>query len=256
VDLGLSGKVAVVTGASRGIGRAIVDELLEQGVHVVAGSRDVATIAELADVVAVSVDPSQPEGPAALVQTAVETHGAVDFLVNNVGAGRLHFEGFASITDEDWQWAFDINFFSAVRAIRAALPQIVARKGAIVSVSSLNGRIPAVEAPEYSAAKAALNNVSRALALELGPAGVRVNVVSPGPVLTDMQAGPEGIGEKVAAASGTSVGDYLASVEQAVPLRRWAAPAEVAAMAVMLLSDRLGYVTGADVPIDGALQTG
>jgi NAD(P)-dependent dehydrogenase (short-subunit alcohol dehydrogenase family) len=257
VDLELRGKVAIVTGASRGIGRAIVDELVGEGVSVVAGARDVSSLAGLPGVVAVPVDLSQPEAPAALVQAAVEAHGGLDYLVNNVGAARLHFDGFASTTDEDWQWAFDTNFFSAVRAIRAALPHLLSRQGAIVSVSSLNGRIPAVEAPEYSATKAALNNLSRALALELAPAGVRVNVVSPGPVLTDMQTGPTGFAEQVAAASEEmSVEDYVASVEKAVPLGRWAQPAEIAAMVVMLLSDRLGYVTGADLAIDGAVQTG
>jgi NAD(P)-dependent dehydrogenase (short-subunit alcohol dehydrogenase family) len=216
----------------------------------------VTSLADLPGVVAVPVDLAQPQAPATLVQAAVDAHGGLDFLINNVGAARLHFDGFAATTDADWQWAFDTNFFSAVRAIRAALPHLKARTGAIVSVSSLNGRIPAVEAPEYSATKAALNNLSRALALELGPAGVRVNVVSPGPVRTDMQMGPDGFGEQIAAVSGMSVADYTESVEQAVPLRRWAEPAEIAAMVVTLLSDRVGYVTGADVAIDGAVQTG
>ena len=256
VDLGLDGKIAVVTGASRGIGRAIVDELLRQGVIVVAGARDVTTLAEVAGVTALSVDLSKPDAPAALIQAAVSEHGSLDFLVNNVGAARLHFDGFASATDEDWQWAFDTNFFSAVRAIRAALPHLVERKGAIVNVSSLNGRIPAPEAPEYSAAKAALNNLSRTLALELGGAGVRVNVVSPGPVLTDMQTGPDGFAEQLAAVSGESVEDYVAGVEQAVALGRWASPGDIATMVVMLLSSRLGYVTGADIAVDGAVQGG
>lgn len=257
MELALTGKIAVVTGASRGIGRAIVDELLGEGVNVVAGARDVSSLAGVPGVVAVPVDLSQPDAPGALVAAAIDAHGGLDYLVNNVGAARIHFDGFASTSDEDWQWAFDMNFFSAVRAIRAAIPHLLASQGAIVSVSSVNGRIPAVDAPEYSAAKAALNNLSRALALELGPAGVRVNVVSPGPVLTDMQTGPAGFAGQVAAVSEEmSVDDYIASVEEAVPLGRWAAPAEIAAMVVLLLSGRLGYVTGADFAIDGAVQTG
>ena len=256
MKLELEGRVAVVTGASRGIGRAIVDELVAEGVKVLAGARDVSSLEGVPGVSALSVDLSTPGAPERLIHAAVDAHGGLDFLVNNVGAGRLHFTGFESISDEDWQWAFDTNFFSAVRAIRAALPHLRARRGAIVNVSSLNGRIPAVEAPEYSATKAALNNLSRALALELASAGVRVNVVSPGPVLTDMQLGPGGIAEQVAEESGGSVEDYVTAVEQGVPLGRFAEPAEVAAVVVSLLSSRFGYVTGADVAVDGAVQTG
>jgi NAD(P)-dependent dehydrogenase (short-subunit alcohol dehydrogenase family) len=255
VDLGIAGKVAVVTGASRGIGLAVVDELIAEGVKVVGGARDVSTLASR-DVVGVPVDLSTPDGPRALIDAALGAHGRLDFLVNNAGAGRLHLDGFASITDEDWAWSFDTNLMSTVRTVRAALPELVSRGGAIVNVSSLNGRIPAVEAPEYSAMKAALNSLSRALALELAPSGVRVNVVSPGPVLTDMQIGPGGVGETVAAATGGTLDDYVASVEQAVPLRRMAAPEEIAAIIVTLLSPRSGYVTGAEIAIDGATGQG
>ena len=202
MEFELEGRVAVVTGASRGIGRAVVDELVAEGVKVVAGARDVTSLKGLHGVSALAVDLSTSAAPSQLIHFAVDTHGGLDFLVNNVAGARLHFSGFESIDDEDWQWAFDTNFFSAVRAIRAALPHLRERRGAIVNVSSLNGRIPAVEAPEYSATKAALNNLSRALALELASAGVRVNVVSPGPVLTDMQTGTGGIAEQVAAESG------------------------------------------------------
>jgi NAD(P)-dependent dehydrogenase (short-subunit alcohol dehydrogenase family) len=251
----LNGKVAVVTGASRGIGRAVVAELLEERARVVAGARDIATLADL-DVTAVSVDLSTRDGPGRLVQTAIEAYGGVDFLVNNVGGPRIHFDGFGAINDDDWSWAFDINLMSAVRAIRAALPHLVERRGAIVNVSSLNGRMPAIEAPEYSAMKAALNNLSRSLALQLAPLGVRVNVVSPGPVLTEMQTGAGGVAEHVAHATGGSIEDYVASVEQAAPLSRFAEPEEVATMIAALLSARLGYVTGADIAIDGATQEG
>ena len=253
MDLGLHSKVVVVSGASRGIGRAIVHQLLLEDARVVAGARDVSPLADLEDVIAVPVDMSTPDGPATLVQAALDAYGHVDGLVNNVGAARLHFEGFASATDEDWRWAFETNFFSAVRAIRAALPHLIARRGAIVNISSVNGRVPAVEAPEYSATKAALNNLSRVLALELGPAGVRVNAVSPGPVLTDMQTG---FAEQLAEVSDRSAADYTAAVENTVPLRRWGEPHDVANAVVMLLSDRLGFVTGAEVAVDGAVQEG
>jgi NAD(P)-dependent dehydrogenase (short-subunit alcohol dehydrogenase family) len=255
VDLELEGKVAVVTGASRGIGLAVLMGLIAEGVKVVAGARDVTSLEGL-DVVAVPVDLSTADGPGRLVEAAVEAHGGLDFLINNAGGGRLHFDGFASIGDEDWMWSFQTNLMSGVRMVRAALPHLLEREGAIVNVSSLNARIPAVEAPEYSAMKAALGSVSRALAVELAPRGVRVNAVSPGPVLTDMQTGPGGVAEQVAAVSGGTIEDYVAGVEQAVPLRRFATPEEIAAIVITLLSRRAGYVTGADIAVDGATGQG
>jgi NAD(P)-dependent dehydrogenase (short-subunit alcohol dehydrogenase family) len=255
VDLGLSDKVAVVGGASRGIGRAIVEQLVAEGAYVVAGARQPEDL-EGERVSAVRVDLSTEDGPLGLVQAAIEAHGAIDFVVNNVGGGRLHFGGLVEASDADWQWAFDTNIMSAVRTIRAALPHVTKPSGAIVNISSLNGRIPAVEAPEYSAMKAALNTLSRGLALELAGAGVRVNVVSPGLVRTDMQIGPGGVAEQVAAISGSSVDDYVSEVERSVPLGRFAEPADIASVVVSLLSDRFGYVTGADIAVDGATQSG
>jgi NAD(P)-dependent dehydrogenase (short-subunit alcohol dehydrogenase family) len=256
MDLGLGGKVAVVTGASRGIGRAVVEALLEENVKVVAGARNVETLAGLDDVIAVAGDLSKPEGPQRLVDAAVSAHGGMDFLVNNAAGVRIHMEGFAAATDADWIWTFETNLLSAVRATRAALPHLLERRGAIVNVSSLNGRIPSTEAAEYSAMKAALNNVSRSLALELAPKGVRVNVVSPGPVLTDIQTRADGIAAQVVAASGGTIDDYVAGLEQEMPLGRWAQPEEIASVVVSLLSEKFGYVTGADVAVDGAVQSG
>jgi NAD(P)-dependent dehydrogenase (short-subunit alcohol dehydrogenase family) len=256
MDLGLEGKVAVVTGASRGIGRAVVAALLEENVKVVAGARHTETLAGLDDVIAVAGDLSQPEGPAKLVDAAVAAHGGIDFLVNNAAGVKIHLEGFAGATDDDWSWTFETNLMSAVRTTRAALPHLLQRRGAIVNVSSLNGRIPATEGPEYSAMKAALNNLSRSLALELAPKGVRVNVVSPGPVLTDMQTRADGIGAEVVAGGGGTIDDYVAAVENAVPLGRWAQPEEIASVVISLLSEKFGYVTGAEVAVDGATQAG
>lgn len=255
VDLGLSGKVAIVTGASRGIGRATVEALLAEDVKVVAGARDISSLSGLV-VHAVAVDLSTCDGPESLVEAAIAAYGGVDFLVNNVGVASLHFDGFVSVTEDDWMRSFQTNFMSAVRAVRAALPQLITRRGAIVNVSSLNARVPAVEAPEYGAMKAALNSISRALAVELGPKGVRVNALSPGPVLTDMQVGPGGFAEQVAAASGATREQFLGEFEKAVALGRLAQPAEIATVILLLLSERTSFVSGADVAVDGATQIG
>lgn len=250
MELGIEGKVAVVTGASRGIGRAIAEELKREGVLVVAGARNIEPLAGL-DLVAVQVDLSTPEGPATLIRAAIDHHGGLDFLINNVAGARIHTDGFGSITDADWQFAFETTFMSAVRASRAAIPHITERRGAIVNVSSMNGRMPSPEIPEYSAMKAALNNLTVALAATLAPQGVRVNSVSPGPILTDMQVGPGGVAEQL----GVAADEYSAEMETAVPLGRWGMPAEVAATVVTLLSGRVGYVTGTDVVVDGGLAS-
>jgi NAD(P)-dependent dehydrogenase (short-subunit alcohol dehydrogenase family) len=253
MELGLRGKVAVVTGASRGIGRSVVDALLEEGVQVAAGARSVESLNGLEGVAAVGVDLAQPDGPARLVAAAVEAFGGIDFLVNNVAAIRIHTDGFESTTDDDWQFAFDATFMSAVRTTRAALPHLRARRGAIVNVSSLNGRVPAVGGWEYSAMKAAMDNLTHALANELAPAGVRVNVVSPGPVRTDMQTAPGGAAWTAAERLGEPVEDYVARMEESLPIGRFAEPREVADVVVTVLSKQFSYVTGAVIDVDGAM---
>ena len=125
MDLGLSGKIAVVTGASKGIGLAITRALVDEGARVVAGARTVDSLVGMAGVTAMALDLATPDGPARLVQRAVDEHGRIDVLVNNVGAVRLRLEGFLATSDEDFEWAMQMNFFSALRATRAALGQMV-----------------------------------------------------------------------------------------------------------------------------------
>lgn len=245
MDLDLKGRVAVVTGASRGIGFAIVQELLAEGVHVVAGARNVEAL-HGTSATPVEVDLSTPAGPRELIEQAVAQHGGVDFLINNVGGARLHAGGFGSVTDEDWEWHFQTNFMSAVRATRAALPALTERQGAIVNISSINAHRPGGSIPEYSALKAALNNLAKQWAVELAPHNVRVLTVSPGPIITDLQMGPQG----VAGFLGRSYEEHLAAADW-VPMNRYGTAPEVAATVAFLLSGRSGYTTGAEVLIDG-----
>lgn len=245
MDLDLRGRVAVVTGASRGIGLAIVEELLKEGVQVVAGARSLGDLSNTT-ALAVEVDLSTPDGPAMLIERAVSEHGGVDFLVNNVGGARLHAGGFAAVNDEDWYWHFETNFMSAIRATRAALPTMIEREGAIVNISSINAHRPGGHIPEYSALKAALNNLTRQLAVELAPKNVRVLTVSPGPIITDLQMGPDG----VAGFLGRSYEEHLEAADW-VPMKRYGSTREVAATVAFLLSDRSRYTTGAEVLVDG-----
>src|SRR3954452_2299576 len=184
MDLGLEGKVAVVTGAGKGIGLAVTEALVAEGARVVAGSRSTDTLDALAGVTGVAVDVADAGGPAALVGRALDEHGRVDVLVNNVGAVRLRLEGFLGTSDEEFEWAMRLNFYTALRATRAAVPAMVDQGGgAIVNTASVNAFFqPDAGTIDYGAAKAALVNLSKSLAQEFGPSGIRVNCVSPGPV--------------------------------------------------------------------------
>ncbi len=184
MDLGLAGKVAVVTGAGKGIGLATVEALVAEGAHVVAGSRsanaDLGRLAAAHDVLVHQVDLSTADGPGELVARALEAHGHVDVLVNNLGRGDPR-TGFLAVTEADWEATFAVNFLATMRACRAVLPSMVERgSGQIVNVSSVNGFLPVPRLVDYSAAKAALKSLSKALSEEFGPAGIRVNTVSPG----------------------------------------------------------------------------
>ncbi len=195
MDLGLAGKHVLVTGASKGIGLAITSAFVAEGAQVVAGSRSVSDeLRQLIDggqVRQVGVDLSAADGPAELVRAALED-GPVDVLVNNVGAVTPRPDGFLSVTDDQWLQSLTLGFMAAVRTTRAALPGMLdAGRGAIVTTCSVNAFLPDPAVIDYSAAKAALANFSKALSKEVGPRGIRVNTVSPGPVSTGLWLGDQ-----------------------------------------------------------------
>jgi len=258
VDLGLEGKVAVVTGASKGIGLAITRSLADEGANVVAGARSTDSLEGLERVSAVPVDLIAPDGPALLVSRALDEHGRVDVLVNNVGAVRLRLEGFLGTGDDEFEWALRMNFFAALRAIRATIPVMVQQGGgAIVNVASVNAFFqPDAGTIDYGAAKAALLNLSKSLAQEFGAKGIHVNCVSPGPVATELWLGDHGVAATVAAASGVDVDTARANVVESIggfATGRFTTPEEVATLVVLLASDRTANVTGANYVIDGGL---
>jgi len=258
MDLKLAGKVAVVTGASKGIGLAVTKALIEEGAHVVAGARKVDALAGLSRVTAVAVDLATGQGPASLVQRALGDHGRLDVLVNNVGAVRLRLEGFLATSDEEFEWSFQMNFFSALRATRAALPAMVKQgSGAIVNIASVNAFFqPDAATIDYGAAKAAIVNLSKSLAQEFGPKGIHVNCISPGPVSTDLWLGKSGVAETVAKATGVDAETARRNVVAGIggfATGRFTSPEEVAALAAFLASERSANVTGANYVIDGGL---
>ena len=173
MDLHLTDKVAVVTGANKGIGLAITRALSAEGARVVAGSRSTDNLDGLDRVTAVALDLMDEDGPASLVQKTVDEHGRLDVLVNNVGAVRIRVDGFLATSDEEFEWALQMNFFTALRATRAALgPMVQQGSGSIVNVASVNSFFqPDAATIDYGAAKAAVVNLSKSLSQEFGPRG-------------------------------------------------------------------------------------
>src|ERR1700730_12478662 len=258
MDLHLAGKVAVVTGAGKGIGLAVARALADEGAHVVAGSRTIDSLDGMKSVTPVAVDLATPDGPAHLIRRAIEEHGRVDVLVNNVGAVRMRLDRFFGTSDEDFAWAMQMNFFIALRASRAALAAMVEQgTGAIVNVASVNAFFqPDAGTIDYGAAKAALVNLTKTLAQEFGPRGIRVNAVSPGPVATDLWLGEHGVAETVAKATGVDADTARKNIIAGIggfATGRFTTPEEVATLITFLASDRTANITGINYLIDGGL---
>lgn len=248
---GSGARVAVVTGAGRGIGLAIVRALVEDGFAVVAGSRTVTGELRAATPDALEVDLATPAGPGLLVRRAIDRHGGVDLLVNNVGGTSSPAGGFLELDDDAWRHTFGLTLMAAVRATRAALPSLLDRRGAVVNISSVNARQAQPRLVAQSAAKAALSNLGKALAEEFAGRGLRVNTISPGPVWTDVWRSPGGPGDVLARRAGVTPDRLPAAV--GVPTGRFADPEEIAALVVFLASGRVANMSGSDLVIDGGM---
>jgi NAD(P)-dependent dehydrogenase (short-subunit alcohol dehydrogenase family) len=251
MELNLTGKVAVVTGASQGIGLAVTRALVAEGVRVVAGSRTISTeLVDLADtghVMAVPVD----------LVARVEHFGGLDIVVNNVGAVTPRTAGFLEVSDDDWLATLNLNLMAAVRTTRAAIPHLLARgSGNVVTIASVNAFLPDPGVVDYSASKAAVWNLSKSLSKEYGPQGLRFNTISPGPVSTPLWLGDTGVAATVAKSMGVSSDEARARIIAGgggFSTGRFTEPEEVADLVLLLASGRAGNVTGADFLIDGGL---
>lgn len=255
----MRGRTAVVTGASKGIGLAVTRALTDCGAHVVAGSRSLSDgLRELVDAgraTFVQGDLSTPAGPAALVAAAVQ-RGGPDILVNNVGGVTPRPDGFTSISDAHWTATWDLGFMTAVRTTREAVPPMAAKGGGvIVMVGSVNAFLPDPLVLDYSVIKAALTNLAKGLSKELGPRGIRVVSVSPGPVETDLWLGESGMAKTMAHATGKPPEAISAGAVDTTPLGRFSTPTQVADLITFLASDRAANITGADVTIDAGMIT-
>jgi NAD(P)-dependent dehydrogenase (short-subunit alcohol dehydrogenase family) len=251
----LQGRTAVVTGASKGIGLAVAEALAGAGAKVIAGSRGTTpgldALAGSGHVTWVPVDLAEPGAAERLVEAA---GGRIDVLVNNVGSAPARTGGFLSVTDEDWRRTVDLNLLTAVRVTRAALPPMLAAgQGSVVTIGSVNATLPDPLVIDYSAAKAALVAFSKALSKEVGPKGIRVNTVSPGPVETELWLGGGGVAATVSAAAGSTPADVVAQASGATVTGRFSQPSEIADLVLFLASDRARNITGSDFVIDGGL---
>ena len=243
--LDLSGKVAVVTGASRGIGRAVAVLLASRGAHVVAAARGDHAAAAVAAIQgaggraeAASLDVTDAGSVAAMVVGALERHGRIDILVNNAGIARDQL--LLRMKREDWDQVIATNLTAAFACAQAVIkPMIKQRGGRIISISSVVGQAGNAGQTNYAASKAGLIGFSRALAREVASRNITVNVVAPGLVDTDMT---RGITDK-------AQGDWAAQI----PLGRLGATEDVAAAVCFLASDEASYITGQVLAVNGGM---
>jgi 3-oxoacyl-[acyl-carrier protein] reductase len=243
--LDLSGKIAIVTGASRGIGRAIAETLAAQGAHVVAAARADNAAGAVAAIQAaggraeaVSLDVTSADGPAAMVVAALERHGRVDILVNNAGIARDQL--LLRMKRDDWDQVLATNLTAAFACAQAVLkPMVKQRAGRIISISSVVGQSGNAGPATYAASKAGLIGFSQSLAREVASRNITVNVVAPGLIETDMTR----------AITDQAQVDWAAQI----PLGRPGAARDVAAAVCFLASDEASYITGQVIAVNGGM---
>jgi NAD(P)-dependent dehydrogenase (short-subunit alcohol dehydrogenase family) len=250
--LELTGKRALVTGGTKGVGQAVVTALREAGATVLTTARSQTKVAEHADLF-VAADVSTADGCAVVAQAVRERLGGIDIIVHVVGGSSAPAGGFIVLNDDEWHKALNQNLLAAVRLDRALVPSMIAQgSGVIVHITSIQRQLPLPDATiAYAAAKAALSNYSKALSKEVGPKGVRVVRVSPGWVETD---GAVGLVEEIARKNRI---DYEGARQMVmdslggIPIGRPAKPREVADLVAFLVSPRAASITGTEYVVDG-----
>lgn len=243
------GKIAVVTGASSGIGQSTALAFAQAGAMVVAVGRDAPSLEGMvaeashvgAQVVAVVADLTEDGAPDDIVAHTVTRFGAIDVVVN--AAGIIAMGATDTTPDEQWDRVMAINVRAPFRLMRAAFPYLKERQGAVVNVSSVNGRRVFPNLAAYNTSKAALDQLTRCAAIDWAPHGVRVNAVSPGVTVTNLHR-RSGMTEDAYAT-------FLARAKDTHPLGRPGQSAEIAALILFLASDQAGWVTGETIAIDG-----
>lgn len=251
MDNSIKGQVALVTGGTKGIGKAIADRLSSAGAQVVVTART-APKESIDGQYFISADLTQPESATIVAEEILKKYGRIDIIVNNAGANLSPGGGFSVLADEHWNNDWQLNFMSVVRINKALLPAMIEQKtGVIINISTGAAKQPIWEMTmSYSSAKAALNIYSKALANELGTKGIRVNVVSPGVVKTPLML--EFIDNIAKSSAITSDEAFKAVMDKVgVPLGRMAEPEEVANLVAFLVSPEAKYITGVNYSVDG-----
>jgi 3-oxoacyl-[acyl-carrier protein] reductase len=251
MDLHLSNKVALITGASRGIGRAIAETLASEGMKLVLAARSRDKLEELAaslktECLVQAVDLREPNAPATVVNAAIERFGQIDVLVNNAGATKRG--DFLELTEEDWSDGFALKFYSAVRCSRAAWKHLQVSHGSIINIIGIGGRTGSAEFAIGGAVNAALMNLTKVLADRGTKDGVRVNAINPGSVATErLQARIKKLAEeqKINAAEAASL------LAQRQGIARFGQPEEIARAVAFLASPQSAYCQGTIIDIDG-----
>lgn len=248
----LSGKIALVTGGTKGAGSAIAERLVRAGATVIITARN-APEKENGNMHFIAADLSKAEGAAKVVNEVLSTYERLDILVNNLGSSTTPAGGFVSLTDEDWVSTLQANLLAPVRLDRGFLPQMIEQKsGVIIHIASIQGKLPLYDSTlPYAAAKAGLRNYSKSLSNEVSPKGVRVLTVSPGWINTT--ASVAWLGE-IARNANITVEQAQQNVMDAlggIPYGRPAEPEEVAELIGFLVSPRAAYLTGTEYVIDG-----
>lgn len=248
----LSGKIALVTGGTKGAGKAIAERLLQAGATVIITARNKPK-EENKKLHFISADLSLSSGTARVIQEVKSTFGKLDILVNNLGSSNTPGGGFEVLTDEDWIATFQANLLAPVRLDRGFLPDMIKQKsGVIIHIGSIQGKLPLYDSTlPYAAAKAGLINYSKSLSNEVSPKGVRVLTVSPGWIKTTAAIA---MMKRIAESSKITIEQATQSVMDAlggIPYGRPANPEEVAELVGFLVSPRANYLTGTEYIIDG-----
>lgn len=257
MDLQLNGNVAVVTGGSSGIGRAIAEGLAGEGVHIVSCARDGTKISDVAaalrktygvDAFGVEADVTDPDAVERLVGRVQSEFGGPDILINNAGVGTN--ETILDAPDEKWQYHWDLHVMAAIRLARGLIPLMEERGGGVIlNNASICARQPLGHEPIYNVTKAALSMLSKCLANEVAEKDIRVNAVHPGLVKTDPW---EEAAREATAGSNRDWEDYLSAIaEKETPIGRFASPEELADFFVFLCSPRARYCLGSSYYVDG-----
>jgi NAD(P)-dependent dehydrogenase (short-subunit alcohol dehydrogenase family) len=261
MELGLKGKVVLVTGASQGIGKAIAEAFAAEGSKVALTARGadelqkaVREISERsgAEVISVAADASKADDNIRMVAEVVKRFGTVHVLVNNAG-GVGAFAAFHDLTDENWLDIFNLNVMSAVRASRAVLPYMQKQKwGRIINISSESATQPDGFMPHYNASKAAMNNLTKSLSKAYATDGILVNTVSPAFIMTPLLSN---VLQKMANEQGASleeaIAHFLANNRPHIEVKRPGEPKEVASATVFLASEQASFITGTNLRVDG-----